>query len=109
MADVSLLVGHEDTVYGLRLLSPGGPWGGAQGTGMGILFDGGFDGGTGDGNTGYGGSCDRDWSDLGAGHGSSSGPGSDSSHSGHNQFTNSGMPPDTASQIQLFRAATTSD
>ncbi|KAK3265741.1 hypothetical protein CYMTET_25597 [Cymbomonas tetramitiformis] len=109
MADASLLVGQEDTLYGLRPLSPGGPRGGAQGTGTGILSDGGFDGGTGDGNTGYSGSCDWDWSDLEAGHGSSSGPGSDNFRSDHSQFTSSGMPPDTASQIQLFRAATTSD
>ncbi|KAK3289957.1 hypothetical protein CYMTET_2620 [Cymbomonas tetramitiformis] len=109
MADVSMLVGQEDASDGLGLLSPGGPRGGAQGTGTGILSDGGFDGGTGDGNTGYSGSCDWDWSDLGAGHSSSSGPGSEDSHSDHSQFTSSGMPPDAASQIQLFRAAITTD
>ncbi|KAK3288349.1 hypothetical protein CYMTET_4173 [Cymbomonas tetramitiformis] len=104
-----MLVEQEDALDRLRLLSPGGPRGGAQGTGTGILSDGGFDGGTGDGNTGYSGSCDWDWSDLGAGHSSSSGPGSEDSHSDHSQFTSFGMPPDAASQIQLFRAAITTD
>ncbi|KAK3238175.1 hypothetical protein CYMTET_51796 [Cymbomonas tetramitiformis] len=106
MADVDLLQGQEDASDRLRLLSPGGPRGGAQGTGTGILYDWGSDGGTWAGNNGNSGSCDWEWSDSGTGH-SSSGSGTGDSHSDHGQFPSSGMPPDAASQIQLFRSTIT--
>ncbi|KAK3242997.1 hypothetical protein CYMTET_47335 [Cymbomonas tetramitiformis] len=108
MADVSMLEGQEDASDRLRLLSPGGPRGGAQGTGTGILYDWGSNGGTWAGNNGNSGYCDWEWSDSGAGH-SSSGPGPGDPHSDHGQFTSSGMPPDAASQIQLFRSTMTAD